>query len=351
MRTDLADVHIAVCAPEVLLAFSDNFDYQHVRRDFVPGVLSEEELGHKLYVHEAPRGAYAARVHNLRSYDAVSRDVLGRWAFPFAPDTNLLGAGSAYAFARGGRYLEAGVSVPRTAVVGPQCAIGAHTEIGEGARIEASVVGRGCTVGRGAELLGCYLMDGAVVQEGARLRCVSLGCVAWGARGRGHCMFALSAGCRLPQRAIADSIPSPPPHPARRSYALVCEGATVRAGAVVGPGAIISYGVVVGPRHTVPPHARLSLCRQLRADASASSEDELEYARGGSGACRGACLLSCLLSGWGVGGVPRRRRPPPDPRRHARSLRRPRSAYLPRDALLPLLLCPPPPRSRAPPSS
>jgi len=231
VRTDLADVHIAVCAPEVLLAFSDNFDYQHVRRDFVPGVLSEEELGHKLYVHEAPRGAYAARVHNLRSYDAVSRDVLGRWAFPFAPDTNLLGAGSAYAFARGGRYLEAGVSVPRTAVVGPQCAIGAHTEIGEGARIEASVVGRGCTVGRGAELLGCYLMDGAVVQEGARLRCVSLGCVAWGARGRGHCMFALSAGCRLPQRAIADSIPSPPPHPQRAT-----DPPTQRAGRGAGGG-------------------------------------------------------------------------------------------------------------------
>ena len=32
-------------------------------------------------------------MHNLRSYDAVSRDLLGRWGFPFVPDTNLLSPG------------------------------------------------------------------------------------------------------------------------------------------------------------------------------------------------------------------------------------------------------------------
>ena len=60
-----------------------------MRRDFVTGVLSEEELGQQLYVHILQRD-YAQRVHNLRTYDAVSRDILQRWAFPFTPDTNLL---------------------------------------------------------------------------------------------------------------------------------------------------------------------------------------------------------------------------------------------------------------------
>ena len=36
-----------------------------------------------------PQGEYAARVHNLRSYDAISRDLLSRWAYPFVPDTNV----------------------------------------------------------------------------------------------------------------------------------------------------------------------------------------------------------------------------------------------------------------------
>lgn len=53
-----------------------------------------------------PQGEYAARVHNLRSYDAVSRDLLARWAFPFVPDTNVFyKAGpwgpSSYRYARG----------------------------------------------------------------------------------------------------------------------------------------------------------------------------------------------------------------------------------------------------------
>lgn len=62
---------------------------QNVQQDFISGVLSEEELGNKLYVHELQQG-YACRVHNLRTYDAVSRAVLQRWTFPFVPDTNVL---------------------------------------------------------------------------------------------------------------------------------------------------------------------------------------------------------------------------------------------------------------------
>ena len=31
------DTHISICAPEVLMLFSDNFDYQNVKRDFVSG--------------------------------------------------------------------------------------------------------------------------------------------------------------------------------------------------------------------------------------------------------------------------------------------------------------------------
>ena len=66
-----------------------------MQRDFVSGVLSEEELGNKIHIHEAAHD-YAARVHNLRSYDGVSSDVLQRWSFPFVPDTNLLSQDGAW---------------------------------------------------------------------------------------------------------------------------------------------------------------------------------------------------------------------------------------------------------------
>ena len=62
---------------------------QDLRQHFIPGVLSEEELGNKLFVHTLKQ-EYAFRVRNLRTYDAVSRDVIQRWAFPFSLDTNML---------------------------------------------------------------------------------------------------------------------------------------------------------------------------------------------------------------------------------------------------------------------
>ena len=48
---------------------------QNVQRDFVLGVLSEEELGQTIHIHELYR-EYAACVQTLRAYDAVSRDIL-----------------------------------------------------------------------------------------------------------------------------------------------------------------------------------------------------------------------------------------------------------------------------------
>ena len=38
VRSDLIDSQISICAPEVLMLFSDNFDYQNVKKDFVSGV-------------------------------------------------------------------------------------------------------------------------------------------------------------------------------------------------------------------------------------------------------------------------------------------------------------------------
>ena len=83
------------------------FAVQSVQQDFISGVLSEEELGNKLYVHELQRG-FACQVHNMRSYDAVSRAVLQRWTFPFVLDTNLLqlcGKPSNYSYQRRNIYL------------------------------------------------------------------------------------------------------------------------------------------------------------------------------------------------------------------------------------------------------
>ncbi|KAK9827334.1 hypothetical protein WJX81_006406 [Elliptochloris bilobata] len=248
VRTDLVDTGIYLCEPDVLALFSDNWDYQNMRRDLMTGILSEEELGGKhLYVHELRRG-YAARVNNPRTYDAVSRDVLCRWTFPFVPDTNVLPRTNVPSFrmARHGVYQEDGVQLARTATIVRDTAIGAGTVVEDGAMVEASVVGRGCRIGRGAHVRGAYLLDGAVV-------------------GAHACVLG----------------------------ALLANGVRVGDNAVVPPGAMLSFNVVVAAEHEVPEHARVSLCCQAQ-QATTLSDDELEYtsssspAQAGRGAMRGS---------------------------------------------------------------
>jgi len=100
------------------------------------GVLSEEELGNKLYVTELGRQEYAAHVRNLRAYDSISRDIIQRWAFPFVPDTHLLWKGGAwgpttYRYARGNRCER---------FSGTNKAIFVHNELGKGGRMGAYYV-------------------------------------------------------------------------------------------------------------------------------------------------------------------------------------------------------------------
>ena len=233
IREDLVDCYVDVCAPEVLGLFQDNFDYQNLRRDFVGGVLSEEELGNKIYAYELSPGVeYAARIHNPRSYDAVSRDVWAHWLFPievgqtraFTSRTHNAGI-----VRRGIQdcMQDAGVSASRSVEVGNDCQIGEGTTIGDNSKIHASFVGKGCRIGRNVELNCCHLLDGVNVADGARIH-----------------------------------------------FSMLSDGVAVQEGAVVSEGCLLGSGVVVGKDHVVPAFSRVSVIRQTQEDSD--SEEELE---------------------------------------------------------------------------
>ena len=70
VRIDLLDCSIDVCSVDVPALFSENFDYQELRADFVHGVLTSDILGKTIYVH-TPQKGYAARVKDTKSYAAI----------------------------------------------------------------------------------------------------------------------------------------------------------------------------------------------------------------------------------------------------------------------------------------
>jgi len=168
IQRDLYDTHIDICAPELLVLLQDNFDWQDLRRDVLPGILGQfEMLGKTIYTHVITN-EYAARVHDAHTYDVISRDVLQRWTYPLVPDANLL-PGSSYRCGRGCVYKEDRLVLARNCQIHGASAIGAGTSVGFGSSISASVLGPGCCVGAEVNIERSYLWRNVKVEDGARV--------------------------------------------------------------------------------------------------------------------------------------------------------------------------------------
>ena len=168
VRDDLIDCRIDICALDVLAQWSDNFDFQSLRKSFLRGVLKDYETYGKTIHTYIVTDQYAARVKSLRAYDAVSKDVLGRWAYPICPDSNLV-PGQSYRFGAGKVYKEDGVTLGRTAVV-KNSVIGSHSSIGDGSTIIGSTLGRGCKIGKNVTIEGAYIWDDVGIEDGSVVR-------------------------------------------------------------------------------------------------------------------------------------------------------------------------------------
>ncbi|KAE9598104.1 hypothetical protein Lal_00003914 [Lupinus albus] len=226
LHHDKQDCFIDICSPEVLSLFTDNFDYQHVRRHFVKGLLVDDLMGYKIFVHEI-HSDYAARIDNFRSYDTVSKDIIHRWTYPLVPDVMNFG-NTATKLERQGMYRASEISQSQSAVIGPFTAIGFGTKIGNNTKISSSVVGEGCKIGSNVYIEGCYIWDNVIIEDGCKLR-----------------------------------------------NAVVCDGVTMKSGVVLEPGVILSFKVVVGQGFVVPSYSKVSLLQQ---PVEEDSDEELEYA-------------------------------------------------------------------------
>lgn len=231
LHNDKQDCYIDICSPEVLSLFTDNFDYQHLRRHFVKGLLLDDIMGYKIFTHEI-HSSYAARIDNYRSYDIVSKDIIQRWTYPYVPDVKFCG-NRATKLERQGMYRALEIEQSRSAQVGSFTVIGYGTKIGSNSKISDSVIGEGCTIGSNVLIEGSYIWDNVIIEDGCELR-----------------------------------------------HVIVCDGVIMKAGAVLKPGVVLSFKVVIGERFVVPAYSKVSLLQQPTVH---DSDEELEYADNSSG--------------------------------------------------------------------
>ncbi|KAI9658576.1 MAG: hypothetical protein M1821_002136 [Bathelium mastoideum] len=221
VRTDLIDPGIDICTPDVLALWSDYFDHQAPRAGFLHSVLKDWELNGKTVHVWVVEEAYAARVRDLAAYAAVCRDVIGRWAYPLAPDSNLV-RGQGYRLVKGGVYRDVGVVLARNCLIGRGAVLGRDAVVGDGSVVIDSVIGKGCRIGKNVRIEGVHLWDGAIVRDGSSIR-----------------------------------------------QAIVADNATVGKNCIVEPGALISFGVRIGDGVTVKGTSRIThLKRDGHAEAT-----------------------------------------------------------------------------------
>ncbi|XP_039791852.1 translation initiation factor eIF-2B subunit epsilon-like isoform X2 [Panicum virgatum] len=232
LHNDMEDCYIDICSPEVLSLFTDNFDYQHLRRHFVKGLLVDDIMGYKIYTHEL-RSGYAARIDNFRSYDTVSKDVIQRWTYPMVPDVISNRDCSESRLHRQGIYKASDVTLSHSAQIGANSVVGSATSIGDHCKILNSVIGEDCKIGKNVLINGSYIWDNVIIED----------------------------GCKV-------------------SNSLVCDGVHLKAGAIVEPGCVLSFNVEVGKNVVVPAHSKVSLLPQ---PSNEDSDEELEYADTNSG--------------------------------------------------------------------
>ena len=167
VRDDLIDCHIDICTLDVLAQWSDNFDFQSLRNSFLHGVLKDyETYGKTIHTH-VMTNQYAARVKSLRAYNAICKDVMGRWTYPFCPDSNLVPDHS-YCFGKDQVYKEDTVEIGRASI--KRAVIGSHTSVGDDSIITGSTIGRRCKIGRNVIIEGAYIWDDVIVGDDSIIR-------------------------------------------------------------------------------------------------------------------------------------------------------------------------------------
>ncbi|KAI7903357.1 uncharacterized protein BX663DRAFT_453878 [Cokeromyces recurvatus] len=224
-RNDLVDPYLDICSVEVPALFTENFDWQHLRSDFVHGILTSDILGKTIYTNIVVE-PYVARVQNEQLYNTISHHILNRWVFPITPETNLK-EGDDYEFTRGNIYKSTSVVLSRSCIIDENVQIGFGTRIGENTRIGNSIIGKNCIIGDNVVLKGVFIWDNVTIGD----------------------------NCIIEKSIIANHV-------------QILENSTIA------QGSLVSIGVSLGPEAQIPKYSRLSLLPQPKMSAFESSDEE-----------------------------------------------------------------------------
>lgn len=162
LRQDLIDCRIDICAPDILTLYSDNFDHQSPRKDFLFGVLKDHELNGKTIHTYVAESNYAARVADLCSYAKLSDDLVAGKIPSLAIENNIFNS-STYTRSHRGPTCGKGVIKSRPVTVDSRTVLGPETSIARDAIVKRSIIGSRCNIGKRCKIEKSYIWDDVTI--------------------------------------------------------------------------------------------------------------------------------------------------------------------------------------------
>ena len=169
IRSDLLDCNIDICSPSFMcdIGSVNSAGYKDIHNDYIRNEVEKDELAKHFYGYIVQSGEYAARVHDPKTYNTISRDIINGWISPFNPDSKIFGRN--YNHIGKFVYQEKDVDVHRMAIIEESVVLGHNTKIEEGTKICRTVIGRNCKIGKNVKITDSYIWDNVVIEDGAEI--------------------------------------------------------------------------------------------------------------------------------------------------------------------------------------
>lgn len=177
IRQDLVDCRIDIGTPDMLSLWTDNFDNQQPRRDYLFGVLKDYELNGKTIHTYIIEDHYANRVDSPSAYAAITYDIQHGFASSLRLANNM--TGTKFKRQRKAIMREDNVIIQRPTRLGQGTIVGAGTSIGANTEIHRTVVGRRCQVGKKTNLESAFVWDDVTIGNNVRIQRAMIGSEAF----------------------------------------------------------------------------------------------------------------------------------------------------------------------------
>lgn len=177
IRQDLVDTRIDICTPDMLSLWSDNFDNQKPRKDFLFGVLKDYELNGKTIHTYLIEDFYANRVDDPSAYASITHDLQYGMASSLVLSNNV--SGTRFKRLRQNISKEDDVIIHRPAHLGRGTIVGSGTSIGKGSEVRKTILGRRCQVGRKVKLTSAFIWDDVTIGSNVQITRAMIGSEAF----------------------------------------------------------------------------------------------------------------------------------------------------------------------------